>query len=122
MSQNVPLSKRTILRLPKIKQGLRDGLNYNQIGASCGVTEKTIDRDMNAWVASGLFEKWLITEFVQIHYHMKDANISKVYDNLSRIVARMVTQKKEITEDIYQETRIVWQDERKNSNDKVHAP
>lgn len=119
VSQNVPLPRNTALRLPKIKQGLREGLSYNQIGASCGVTEKTIDRDMNAWVSSGLFEKWLITEYVEAHYHMKAANISKVYDNLSRIVARMVTRKTEIVKDIYEEFRIVWEDRSQNINDKV---
>lgn len=121
MSLNVTLPKQTLIRLPKIKDGLKEGLNYSQIGAACGVTERTIDRDMNVWVTSGLFEKWLITEFVQVHYHMKGANISKVYDNLSRIVARMVTQKQEITEDIYQETRIVWENKRPDTDDKVQS-
>lgn len=104
MTLNVPLPKNTLIRLPKIKEGLREGLSYQQIALNCNLSEKsgekTIDRDMNKWVSSGLFEKWLIKEYVEAHYHMKVANIGKVYDNLSRIVARMVTRKTEIKEEI----------------------
>ena len=99
MSQNVPLTPQTIIRLPKIQQGLRDGLNHTQIGENCGVTEKTIDRDMQSWVKSGLFETWLKTEFVQLYYHEKIANPAEAFKEISRIVGRMVTQKKEISVD-----------------------
>jgi hypothetical protein len=120
--QNVPLPKKTILRLPKIKQGLRDGLNYDQIATNCGVkSSQTIDRDMKAWVESGLFEIWLKTEFVELHQHARVANPLEAYKEIAKIVARMVTRKEEITQDIYEETRIVWEDNRtnKNPNDSV---
>ena len=99
---NVPemsLSTHTIKRLPKIQQGLREGLNRTQIGTECGVSEKTIDRDMQSWVQSGLFEIWLKTEFVQLYYHEKLANPTEAFKEISRIVGRMVTQKKEISVD-----------------------
>lgn len=111
MYQNVPLPKKTALRLPKIKQGLREGLNYQQIAENCGVkSSQTIDRDMKAWVESGLFEVWLKTEFVELHEHARIANPLEAYKEIAKIVGRMVTRKTEVTEDIYQETRIVWED------------
>ena len=123
MYQNVPLPKKTALRLPKIKEGLREGLNYQQIAESCGVkSSQTIDRDMKAWVESGLFEVWLKTEFVELHEYVRVANPVEAYRNISRIIGRMVTRKIDVTEDIYQETRIVWEDNRQNSNDKVQPP
>ena len=125
MYQNVPLPHKTALRLPKIKQGLREGLTYDQIAELCGVkSSQTIDRDMKAWVESGLFEVWLKTEFVELHEYARQANPLEAYKNICKIVARMVTRKEEITQDIYQETRIVWEDNRinKNPDDKVLPP
>ena len=103
MTQNVPktsLSVHTLKRLPQIQQGLMEGLSREQIGETCKVTEKTIDRDMNAWVQSGFFEIWLKTEFVQLYYHEKTANTTEAFKEISRIVGRMVTQKHEVAGDI----------------------
>lgn len=97
MYPNVPLPKATMLRLPKIQQGLIDGLNYDQIAASCGVkSSQTIDRDMKAWVESGLFEVWLKTEFAKLYSHVKISNPVAAYKELAKIIAKMVTQKREI--------------------------
>ena len=87
------LSHKTRIRLPTIQQGLRKGLNRNQIGAQCGVTEKTIDRDMKTWVESGLFEIWLKEEFVDLHNYTRDADPITAYKEIARIVGRMVTRK-----------------------------
>ena len=121
MSLNVPLTHQTLLRLPKIQQGLREGLNYTQIGQSCGVTEKTIDRDMQAWVQSGEFEIWIKTEFAALHSHVVVANPLEAYKEIAKIVSKMVTQKREIKEDItLKEIRIVapW----KNKQSEKSAP
>ena len=99
------LSTQTLKRLPKIKEGLRKGLNREQIGQSCGVTEKTIDRDVNAWVESGLFETWLRLEFVDLHNYVRDANPIEAYKQIAKIVAKMVTRKAEIQESLDVTTR-----------------
>ena len=123
MYRNVPLPKKTAFRLPKIKHGLREGWGYQQIAEYCGLkSSQTIDRDMKAWVESGDFELWLKTEFIELHEHVRVANPVEAYRNICKIVARMVTRKTEVTEDIYQETRIVWQDDRKDPDDKVLPP
>ena len=101
MYQNVPLPHKTTIRLPKIKQGLREGLNYQQIAESCGVkSAQTIDRDMKAWVESGLFEVWLKTEFVELHEHTRVANPLEAYKEIAKIVAKMVTRRTEVKQDI----------------------
>ena len=102
MTLNDPLpqlTKQTIMRLPKIKQGLKDGLSYPQIAEQCNVYEKTIDRDMKAWVQSGDFEIWLKTEFVTLHSHVVVANPIEAYKEISKIVGKMVTQKRELSID-----------------------
>jgi len=98
------LSTATLKRIPIIKESIRKGLNREQIGAKCGVTEKTIDRDMKAWVQSGLFEIWLKEEFVDLHNYVRDADPVIAYKEIARIVGRMVTRKiearTEVTEHI----------------------
>lgn len=96
------LSTSTLKRLPTIKQSLRKGLNREQIGAKCGVTEKTIDRDMKAWVNSGLFEIWLKEEFLDLHNYARDADPITAYKEIARIVGRMVTRKIEKQVDIHE--------------------
>ena len=101
MSQNEPLPHNTILRLPKIKHGLREGWNYDQIAEYCGLKNSvTIDRDMKAWVQSGQFEIWLKTEFVELHEHARIANPLDAYKEISKIVGKMVTRRTEVKQDI----------------------
>lgn len=108
MYQNVPLPTKTAIRLPKIKQGLREGLNYQQIAESCGLkSSQTIDRDMKAWVESGLFEVWLKTEFVELHEYMRTANPTEAYKNICKIIARMVTRKEEIKSEHTETQRVL---------------
>lgn len=116
------LSTSTLKRLPTIKQSLRKGLNREQIGAKCGVTEKTIDRDMKAWVNSGLFEIWLKEEFLDLHNYARDADPITAYKEIARIVGRMVTRKAEIktTEEI-REIKLLWIKNESNPTDKVSA-
>ena len=94
------LSTQTMKRLPQIKQGLLKGHNYTKIGTSCGVTEKTIDRDVKAWVESGEFETWVKQEWIRLHGLIVKAYPEIAYKELSRIIGRMVTRKVETKEDV----------------------
>jgi len=112
------LSQHTLKRLSTIQQGLREGLSREQIGANCKVTEKTIDRDMQEWVQSGLFEVWLKTEFVTLHSYAVGANPLEAYKEVAKIVARMVTQKRELKEEIT-ETKTVNYNVNYSEEDKL---
>ena len=94
------LSTATLKRLPTIKEGLRKGLNREQIAAKCSRTEKTIDRDMSAWVESGLFEVWLKEEFLDLHHYARDNEPMEAYRQISKLVARMLTRKIEAKTEI----------------------
>jgi len=100
------LSTATLSRLPTIKTGLRKGLNREQIGAKCDVTEKTIDRDMKAWVESGLFEIWIKEEFVDLHGYARDNDPIEAYKQMAKIVAKMVTHKIESKTTVKEERKI----------------
>jgi len=115
------LSKRTQIRLPTIKDGLRKGLNYDSISESCGVTSQTIDRDMKAWVQSGEFEVWLKTEFAELHGYAREANPMEAYKEIAKIVGRMVTRKVEKTLERTDNITISWEINDSSAKDKVSA-
>jgi len=87
------LSTQTLKRLPKIKRGVILGLNRDQIGATCQVTEKTIDRDFIAWVDSGLFEVWIKEEFVRLHPQVCKKDLVEAYRNITKLVGKMITRR-----------------------------
>jgi hypothetical protein len=90
------LSTSTISRLPKIQQGLKQGLTQEQIAGTCGVSRRTIIRDMQEWVNSGLFETWLKLEFVELYEYERVANPAIAFKALSQLMGKMVTRKAEI--------------------------
>ena len=89
------LSTKTLKRLSTIKTGLIAGLNCEQIGVKCGVTEKTIDRDIVRWVDSGLFEIWLKEEFLRLHTNIIHDHPVEAYRQVSKLVGKMLTHKVE---------------------------
>ena len=103
------LSTQTQKRLPKIKAGLLKGLNYSQIGSQCGVTEKTIDRDIYKWLNTGDFETWLKEEWVRLHNMIIHENPTEAYRQVTKILGRMVTRKVEAhsIEEI-REIKLTW--------------
>lgn len=91
MSQNVPLSKQTLTRLPKIKYGLIHRLNRTTIGEMCKVSEKTIDRDISRWVLTDDFIQWLRKLWLEYEQKVDDPEL--VFKELSRMMAKTITQR-----------------------------
>lgn len=114
------LSTQTLKRLPTIKAGLLKGLNYTQIGNKCGVTERTIDRDIKVWLESGQFETWIKEEWIRLHNLIIHEEPVEAYRQLTKILAKMVTRKAELktTEEI-REIKLVWIKDESNPRDKV---
>lgn len=93
------LGTQTLKRLPKIKAGLLEGLNYTEIGTTCGVTEKTIDRDIKAFVESGQFDTWIKEEFLRLHSKVVSKDMVEAYRNIVKLVAKMITRRMEVKEE-----------------------
>lgn len=98
------LSTQTRIRLPKIKKGLVEGLTLGQIADICGVKERTINRDKEAWLASGDFEIWLRDEWLRIHAQIVKKDPKEAYRSLTRLVGRQIAQR--ITQEIKAEEKI----------------
>ena len=114
------LSTQTLKRLPAIKEGLLKGLNYTQIGGKCGVTEKTIDRDIGKWVESGQFETWIKQEFLRLHTIMIHEYPLEAYRQISKILGRMVTRKAEVkTVEEIREIKLLWIKDESNPPNQI---
>ena len=89
------LSAQTQRRLPTIKRDLLLGLTSAQIGDKLGVTEKTIDRDLKAFINSGEFESWIKEEWLRLHNIILHEDPVEAYRNISKLVSHMMTRKVE---------------------------
>jgi DNA-binding transcriptional regulator LsrR (DeoR family) len=98
------LSTSTISRIPKIQSGIKQGLTQEQIAEHCGVSRRTIIRDMQEWVNSGLFETWLKLEFVELYEYERVANPAIAFKALSQLMGKMVTRKAEIKAEYSEQT------------------
>jgi len=90
------LSYQTLRRLPTIKQGLLKGDSYEAIGKVCGVTSRTIDRDVKAWLQSGDFYDWIKTQWIELHGKIVSKNPEEAYKQITKLFSKMVTQKREV--------------------------
>jgi len=100
----------TKIRLPKIKKGLMDGFTLGQIADMCQVTERTINRDKDAWLRSGDFEVWLKEEWIKYLVKVGKKDVVEVFRQLTKLVGRQIAQKirAEVTEDVRIE--IAWKE------------
>lgn len=87
------VSPHTRKRLPTIIEGLFNGKTYDEIAKDCGVTRRTIERDIASWRASGGFEDELQNEWFQVHAKVKQENLIEVYRRLTYLLGRTMTQK-----------------------------
>jgi len=76
------------------------GKNYEAIGQECGVTLKTIYRDMQAWTQTSDFDEWLDAEWVRLKTKAEQDDFMEVFRQLTKLKAKRITQK------IESETRI----------------
>jgi hypothetical protein len=93
MSKNVHLTTQTNIRLPKIKYGLMHKQTREQIGTLCNVTEKTIRRDIQAWIKTEDFYQWL--HELWLHLYGKIDNVELVFKEVTRLLGKGMTQKVE---------------------------
>lgn len=100
------LPTQTRIRLPTIKTGLKEGLTHDEIAAKLHVSEKTIDRDVSAFINSGEFDVWLKEEFIALHPIMLKTYPELVYKELAHLMGKAMTRKLEVKEEITRNVNI----------------
>ena len=115
MSENVrPQRLRKTLRKEKIKEMLPHAATHQAIADACGVSVKTIDRDISEWYRSGGMEEWLRKEFFSLHETMKqmDGKEPLAYTTIAQLLGKTLTQKIEAKTEGQQNIIIkVWKPE-----------
>jgi hypothetical protein len=101
MSLNVPQKRlRKRLRIQKLIQGLRKGTLLADVALECGVSEKTIDRDMAEWKDNGGFDKWLLSEFLRLHENeLNKEDGGQSYHTVADLLKKRLKEQQEITVD-----------------------
>jgi Zn-dependent peptidase ImmA (M78 family) len=99
MSLNVPQKRlRKRLRIQKLIQGLRKGTLLADVALECGVSEKTIDRDMAEWKDNGGFDKWLLSEFLRLHENeLNKEDGGQSYRTVADLLKKRLKEQQEIT-------------------------
>ncbi|MCK4474976.1 helix-turn-helix domain-containing protein [Candidatus Bathyarchaeota archaeon] len=88
------LSYPTRKRLPRIIEGLIKGENYDQIAEAVGVkNRRTIERDIQAWRATGGFEDFFAKEFLKLHGKIRKSDPVEAYRQITKLIARTLTRK-----------------------------
>ena len=95
MSQMSHLRLSQSKRMEIIKQELPKGTTQEEIARLCGVTRRTVARDIQKWKADGGFEKWLQVEFFKLHNEIKEGEPSQAYRVVARLLERTLTRKVE---------------------------
>ena len=82
--------------------------NYEGLAKLCGVSKRTIIRDIKQWRREGGFEELLINEFLDIYPKLKNRFPKTTFDRLCYLLSKTIVQKAEIKEE-YKEIKIGWE-------------
>lgn len=72
-------------RLPIIMKHITT-CKYDEIAKLCGVTEKTIQRDIKRWKKNGGFSDFILKEFFELYGVLKRTNNKYVFDRICDLI------------------------------------
>ena len=59
---------------------------YNEIATLCGVTRRTILRDINKWKDAGGYDEFLMEEFFKLYGLIKVKDVKHAFDRLCDLI------------------------------------
>ena len=96
MSQNKELPSLTPeQRLEILKRELLLGSTHTEIAEMCGVSRKTIERDIRKWELTGGFEDWIRREFKDLFVGISETDEPLAFREMSKLAARTMTTRTE---------------------------
>jgi len=82
-------------RLEILKRELLLGSTHEEIAEICGVSRKTIERDIRKWELTGGFEDWIRREFKDLFVGISETDEPLAFREMSKLAARTMVQKSE---------------------------
>ena len=96
MSQNKELPSITPeQRIEILKRELQLGSTHKEIAIICGVSRKTIERDIRAWELTGGWDDWIRREFTGLFDGISETDEPLAFREMSKLAARTMTQRTE---------------------------
>jgi len=77
------------------REKLRDSLamnTYDEIAQLCGVTKRTIRRDVEQWKQEGGYDEWLTEQFFKLYGLVKTQDIKHAFDRICDLMRRRQAQ------------------------------
>ena len=96
-SQKVTLSAKDLADIERIKPMLLDRKSQLEMSVALGLRRETVNRKIARWVQTEDFEVWLKTAWVEKYQKVDDKT---AFDALTKLLGKMVTQRREVTEDV----------------------
>ena len=96
-SQNLTLSAKDHADIERIKPMLIDGKSQLEMSVVLNLRRETVNRKIARWVQTPDFEVWLKTAWVEKYQQVDNET---AFDALTKLMCRMVTQKREIKQEI----------------------
>jgi IS30 family transposase len=96
-SQNITLSTKDQTDIERIKLMLLEGKSQLEISVALNLARETVNRKIQRWIQTPDFELWLKTAWLDKYQKVDDET---AFEALTKLLSRMVTQKREVKEEI----------------------
>ena len=93
--------------------------NYEELAKECGVTKRTIIRDVNKWRIEGGFEEFLYREFIRLYSKEQLTNQSKALDRIMYLIGKNITRHIETKTEITEKVGIIVKMYRPEENEAI---
>ena len=94
-------------RLETIKRELLRGSTHQAVADMCGVSRKTIERDIRAWELSGGYDEWARRMFREQYDELRKPEPVVTFKEISKHAQRTMTQRTEARVEGF--TLRIWQ-------------
>lgn len=106
-------------RLEKIKENITQ-LTYEELATLCGVTKRTIRRDIEQWKQQGGYDEFLTEEFFKLYGIIKVKDPKYAFKRLCDLLSRRQDQLAPVIEQHEDGYILKWEKvETKNTTDKI---
>lgn len=88
--------------------------DYEQLAKMCGVSKRTIIRDINKWRQEGGFEEFLLKEFFYLYGNERVKHPSRALDRIVMLLTKGMQQQEVLAQ--VDEIRLKWQENEGHSD------
>lgn len=92
---------------------------YPELANLCGVTRRTIERDIERWRREGGYDAFLLEQFFKLYGIVKVKDVFKAFDRICDLLRRRQEQLP-MLQTVIEEIKLKWASDESDTGDKVH--